>query len=57
MLYSTFYGLEDKVIEYDYKKKIIEMVGKIEDVKFLAFIYGIIYESIEIREKEKVEHN
>ena len=44
-------------MEYDYKEKIIEMVEKIEDVKFLAFIYGIIYESIEIREKEKVEHN
>ena len=44
-------------MEYDYKEKIIEMVGKIEDVKFLAFIYGIIFESIKIREKEKVEHN
>ena len=44
-------------MDCDYKDKIIEMVGKIEDIKFLAFIYGIIYESIEIREKEKVEHN
>ena len=44
-------------MKYDYKEKIIEMVGKIEDVKFLAFIYGIIFESIKIREKEKVEHN
>lgn len=38
-------------MEYDYKEKIIEMVEKIEDVKFLALLYGIIYESIEIREK------
>ena len=44
-------------MEYDYKEKIIEMVGKIEDVKFLAFIYVIISESIKTREKEKVEHN
>ena len=44
-------------MEYDYKEKIIEMVGKTEDVKSLAFIYGLISESIKIREKEKVEHN
>ena len=44
-------------MEYDYKEKIIEMVGKTEDVKFLAFIYGIISESIKNREEEKVEHN
>ena len=50
---STLYGLEDKVMEYDYKEKIIEMVGKTEDVKFLALIYGLISESIKIREEEK----
>ena len=50
LLCSTLYGLEDKVMEYDYKEKINEMVGKIEDVKFLAFIYGRISESIKIRE-------
>ena len=44
-------------MEYDYKDKIIEMVDRIEDIKFLALLYGIIYESIEIREKEKAEHN
>lgn len=44
-------------MEYDYKEKIIEIVEKIEDVKFLALLYGIIFESIEIREKEKAEHN
>ena len=40
-------------MEYDYKKKIIEIVGKTEDVKFLALLYGIISESIKIREEEK----
>ena len=54
---STLYGLEDKVMEYDYKEKIIEMVGKTDDVKFLALLYGLISESIKTREKEKVEHN
>ena len=44
-------------MEYDYKEKIIEMVEKTEDVKFLAFIYGLISESIKIREEEKAEHN
>ena len=40
-------------MEYDYKEKIIEMVGKIEDVKFLALLYGLISESIKIKEEEK----
>lgn len=44
-------------MDCDYKEKIIEIVEKIEDVKFLALLYGIIFESIEIREKEKAEHN
>ena len=44
-------------MEYDYKEKIIEMVEKTEDVKFLALLYGLISESIKTREKEKVEHN
>ena len=44
-------------MEYDYKEKIIEMVGRIEDIKFLALLYGLISESIKIREEEKVEHN
>ena len=44
-------------MEYDYKEKIIEMVGKTEDVKFLALLYGLISESIKNREEEKVEHN
>ena len=44
-------------MEYDYKDKIIEMVEKIEDIKFLALLYGLISESIKIVEKENVEHN
>ena len=44
-------------MEYDYKEKIIEMVDRIEDIKFLALLYGLISESIKTREKEKVEHN
>ena len=44
-------------MEYDYKDKIIEMVDRIEDIKFLALLYGLISESIKTREKEKVEHN
>ena len=41
----------------DYMEKIVEMLEKIEDVKFLALLYGLISESIKIREEEKVEHN
>ena len=44
-------------MEYDYKDKIIEMVEKIEDIKFLSLLYGLISESIKIVEKENVEHN
>lgn len=38
-------------------EKIVGMLEKIEDAKFLALLYGLISESIKIREEEKVEHN
>ena len=41
----------------EYMEKIDEMLEKIEDVKFLALLYGLISESIKIREESKVEHN
>lgn len=41
----------------EYMEKIVEMLEKIEDVKFLALLYGLISESIKIREEEKVGHN
>ena len=43
-------------MEYDYKDKIIEMVEKIEDIKFLSLLYGLISESIKIVEKEINKH-